>query len=222
EIESLIHEFGAEPVAPGVEWQDLEIVVDSPLAAEFTRIYRQLKPMWDAEAQEVLSQGRHPLGFDQLTVINSHSDHLEAVEYLASFKHPAVVLAGSGMCAGGRVVNYLKAMLGDARNDVLFVGYQAAGTPGRDILTYGRKEGVRLPDEAGWVKFDGERYPIYARVHQMGGYSAHAGQSDLLNFVLGIPAAPREIRLVHGDDDAKAALKKVFEAEVRSRIVIAT
>lgn len=60
EIESLIHEFGAEPVAPGVKWQDLAIVVDSPLAAEFTRIYRQLKPMWDAEAQEVLSQGRRP------------------------------------------------------------------------------------------------------------------------------------------------------------------
>ena len=74
------------------------------------------KALQQAEAQEVLSQGRHPLGFDQLTLINSHADHLEAVEYLASFKRPAVVLAGSGMCAGGRVVNYLKAMLGDARN----------------------------------------------------------------------------------------------------------
>jgi metallo-beta-lactamase family protein len=221
EIESLIHEFGAEPVAPGVQWQDLDIVVDSPLAAEFTRIYRQLKPMWDAEAQEVLSQGRHPLGFDQLTLINSHASHLEAVEYLASFKRPAVVLAGSGMCAGGRVVNYLKAMLGDARNDVLFVGYQAAGTPGRDILKYGSNAGVGTPDQAGWVELDDKRYPICARIHQVGGYSAHAGQSDLLNFVLGIPNAPREIRLVHGDDGAKAALKKLFEAEVSSQVVIA-
>ena len=225
EIESLIHEFGAEPVAPGVEWQNLEIVVDSPLAAEFTRIYRQLKPMWDAEAQEVLSQGRHPLGFDQLTLINSHADHLEAVKYLASFKRPAVVLAGSGMCAGGRVVNYLKAMLGNARNDVLFVGYQAAGTPGRDILNYGSNAGVRTPDQAGWVELDDKRYPICARIHQVGGYSAHAGQSDLLNFVMGIPDAPREIRLVHGDDDAKVALKVVFEqalkAKPESRAVIA-
>jgi metallo-beta-lactamase family protein len=217
EIESLIYEFGAEPVAPGVEWQDLEIVVDSPLAAEFTRIYRQLKPMWDAEAQEVLSQGRHPLGFDQLTLINSHASHLEAVEYLASFKRPAVVLAGSGMCAGGRVVNYLKAMLGDARNDVLFVGYQAAGTPGRDILKYGSNAGVRTPDQAGWVELDDKRYPICARIHQVGGYSAHAGQSDLLNFVLGIPDAPREIRLVHGDDGAKAALKVVLRQALKMK-----
>ncbi|AKO52984.1 RNA procession exonuclease [Marinobacter psychrophilus] len=221
EIESLIHEFGAEPVALGVPWQNLEIVVDSPLAAEFTRIYRKLKPMWDAEAQEVLSQGRHSLGFDQLTLINSHASHLEAVEYLASFKRPAVVLAGSGMCAGGRVVNYLKAMLGDARNDVLFVGYQASGTPSRDILKYGSNAGVGTPDQAGWVELDDKRYPICARIHQVGGYSAHAGQSDLLNFVLGIPNAPREIRLVHGDDGAKAALKKLFEAEVKSQVVIA-
>ncbi len=190
EIEGLIHEFGGEL------WGNLEIVVDSPLAAEFTRIYRDLKPYWDAEATELVREGRHPLSFEQLTVINSHEDHLNAVDYLARSHRPCVVLAGSGMCAGGRVVNYLKAMLGDKRNDVLFVGYQAAGTPGRDILTYGPR--------GGWVELDGERYDIRARIHQVGGYSAHAGQSDLLRFVEGIPGAPSEIRVVHGDHDAKA------------------
>jgi metallo-beta-lactamase family protein len=69
---------------------------------------------------------------------------------------------------------------------------------------------VGTPDQAGWVELDDKRYPICARIHQVGGYSAHAGQSDLLNFVLGIPNAPREIRLVHGDDGAKAALKVVL------------
>ncbi len=103
------------------------------------------------------------------------------------------------MCAGGRVVNYLKAMLGDARNDVLFVGYQAAGTPGRDILTHGPR--------GGWVELDGDRYNIRAQIHTVGGYSAHAGQEDLLNFVKGISEAPREIRVVHGDDGAKRALQ---------------
>ncbi|OZC34728.1 MBL fold hydrolase [Marinobacter vinifirmus] len=192
EIEGLIAEFGGF-------WSQLEIVVDSPLAAEFTKIYRDLKPFWDAEARALVKAGRHPLSFEQLTVINSHEDHLNAVEYLAKSHRPCVVLAGSGMCAGGRVVNYLKAMLGDARNDVLFVGYQAAGTPGRDILTYGPR--------GGWVELDGERYDIRAQVHQVGGYSAHAGQSDLLRFVEGIPDAPKQIRVVHGDDDAKRALQ---------------
>ncbi|MCS5573499.1 MAG: MBL fold metallo-hydrolase, partial [Pseudomonadales bacterium] len=212
EIEGLIAEFGeseisqssAEDSSGSLRWQDLEIVVDSPLAAEFTRIYRDLKPFWDDEARELASAGRHPLSFEQLTVINSHEDHLNAVEYLARTHRPCVVIAGSGMCAGGRVVNYLKAMLGDARNDVVFVGYQAAGTPGRDILTYGPR--------GGWVELDGARYSISARVHTVGGYSAHAGQDDLLRFIAGIPETPAEIRIVHGDSDAKHAFKQALEA----------
>ena len=184
---------------PSFTWESLEIVVDSPLAAEFTRIYRDLEPFWDAEATELVKQGRHPLSFEQLTVINSHEDHLNAVDYLARSHRPCVVLAGSGMCAGGRVVNYLKAMLGDKRNDVLFVGYQAAGTPGRDILTYGPR--------GGWVELDGQRYGIRARVHQVGGYSAHAGQSNLCRFIDEIPEVPGEIRVVHGDQEAKAAFR---------------
>ncbi len=206
EIESLIHEFGGEL------WNNLEIVVDSPLAAEFTRIYRDLKPYWDAEATELVKQGRHPLSFEQLTVISSHEEHLNAVDYLARSHRPCVVLAGSGMCAGGRIVNYLKAMLGDKRNDVLFVGYQAAGTPGRDILNYG--------PNGGWVQFDGNRYDIRARIHQVSGYSAHAGQSDLLRFVQGISQAPQEIRIVHGDEDAKQAFKKELDRLLSSEVLI--
>ncbi|WP_417513694.1 MBL fold metallo-hydrolase RNA specificity domain-containing protein [Marinobacter sp.] len=200
EIEGLIHEFRNDPVAENLVWDDLEIVVDSPLAAEFTGIYRKLKPFWNAEAADRVRQGRHPLSFEQLTVIDSHADHLNAVEYLARSNRPCVVLAGSGMCAGGRVVNYLKAMLGEARNDVLFVGYQAAGTPGRDILAYGPR--------GGWVELDGERFDIRAKVHQVGGYSAHAGQSDLIRFIEGIPEKPAEIRIVHGDEPAKLAFKQ--------------
>lgn len=200
EIEGLIHEFRHDPVAESLVWDDLEIVVDSPLAAEFTGIYRKLKPFWNAEAADRVRQGRHPLSFEQLTVIDSHADHVNAVAYLARSHRPCVVLAGSGMCAGGRVVNYLKAMLGEARNDVLFVGYQAAGTPGRDILTYGPR--------GGWVKLDGERIDIRAKVHQVGGYSAHAGQSDLIRFIEGIPGKPAEIRIVHGDESAKLAFKQ--------------
>jgi metallo-beta-lactamase family protein len=212
EIESLIAEFGNAEVAPELAWQDLEIVVDSPLAATFTRIYRDLKPFWDAEATELVKQGRHPLSFEQLTVINSHEDHLNAVDYLTRSHRPCVVLAGSGMCAGGRVVNYLKSMLGDARNDVLFVGYQAKGTPGRDILTYGPR--------GGWVALDDGRFDIRARVHQVGGYSAHAGQSDLVRFVTGINPPPSEIRIVHGDDVAKETLKHQFHSVGLAGIII--
>src|SRR5690554_6107187 len=221
EIDSLINEFGQQAIVEPsttttdqrpLTWDKLEIVVDSPLAATFTDLYRQLKPYWDDEARGLLKQGRHPLSFEQLTVINSHADHLNAVDYLARSHRPCVVLAGSGMCTGGRVVNYLKAMLGDARNDVLFVGYQAAGTPGRDILAYGPR--------GGWVELDGERFDIRAQVHQVGGYSAHAGQSDLIRFVEGIPDMPAEIRIVHGDASAKQAFKQRLESLGYSGVLI--
>jgi metallo-beta-lactamase family protein len=190
----------------------LRVVVDSPLAAKFNEAYRQLKPYWDAEAHKRLRSGRHPLSFEELITVDDHESHMAFVEKVsmdcrASMAKAGVgtkgvgtvVLAASGMCAGGRVVNYLKALLGDKRNDVLFVGYQAAGTPGRDILRYGNK-----PD--GYVEFEGQRYDIKAGIHALTGYSAHAGQRDLVNFVKRMRRKPKEVRIIHGDAGAKAAL----------------
>lgn len=220
EIESLVAEFGKHCAAPNLAWQELEIVVDSPLAANFTSLYRKLKPFWNKEAQARLEEGRHPLAFEQLTVVDSHQDHLHAVQYLARTRKPFVVLAGSGMCTGGRVVNYLKALLNDARNDILFVGYQAAGTPGRAILEQGPKFGAPPPEVAGTVMLDGARYEVHAQVHQVSGYSAHAGQSDLLNFALGSNPPPKQIRLIHGETAAKRALKAKLEELLPSTEVI--
>ncbi len=198
ELERIIHAHRQRPAAPGVNWEDLDIVVDSPLAADFTAGYQSLKAHWDAEARRRLNAGRHPLAFEQVTTIPDHATHLRTVDYLARTARPAIVIAASGMCSGGRVVNYLKAMLGDPRHDVLFTGYQAAGTPGRAIQTYGPK--------GGWVELDGRRFDIKAGIHTLGGFSAHADRKDLLNFVGRMRVKPRQVRLVHGDEAAKRGL----------------
>ncbi|MEW7977368.1 MAG: MBL fold metallo-hydrolase RNA specificity domain-containing protein [Candidatus Sedimenticola endophacoides] len=156
--------------------------------------------MWDNEARSRIADGRHPLDFEQLTTIDSHHDHLQAVDYLRSHDHPRIVIAASGMCAGGRIVNHLKALLGDVRTDVLFAGYQARGTPGRGIQRYGPGQG--------YVILDGRRIDIRAGVHTLSGYPAHADQQDLVDFVAAIRPPPRQIRLVHGDDTAKQALRE--------------
>ena len=179
-------------------WDDLDILIDSPLAADFTQGYLRLREHWDREAKRRLSAGRHPLAFDQLTTIDSHATHLQTVDYLAKTARPAIVIAASGMCSGGRIVNYLKAMLGDARHDLLFVGYQAAGTPGRIIQKYG--------PSGGYVELDGKRYDIRAGVHTISGYSAHADQQDLINFIERMRRKPQQVRLVHGDEVAKQTL----------------
>lgn len=200
ELEGIIYEAKR---SKNSQWQQLEIIVDSPLAARFTRIYRQLKPYWDKEAQRRLRSGRHPLNFENLYTVESHEAHEQTVQYLAKTGRPAVVIAASGMCAGGRIMNYLKAMLSDERHQVLFVGYQGAGTPGRAIQQYG--------PQGGWVEIDGQRIDIKAGVTTISGYSAHADQKDLLNFVKRMRRWPSTIRLVHGDQTAKNALKDELE-----------
>ncbi len=199
ELEDIIHRCRTRQVAEELPWEDLEIIVDSPLASRFTEAYRELLPWWDAEARGRLRAGRHPLDFEQITTIDSHADHLNTVAYLRKTARPCVVIAAGGMCSGGRIVAYLKALLGDPRTDVLLVGYQAAGTPGRAIQEYGPR--------GGYVVLDGRRYTIRARVHTISGYSAHADQRNLVNFVRRMRHKPKEIKLVHGDDDARTALR---------------
>lgn len=206
EIEEIIHRQKGD-------WEHLAVIVDSPLAAKFTDHYRELKGLWDNESKRKLRAGRHPLSFDQLVTIDNHGDHIKMVNRLAQSGHPAIVIAASGMCTGGRIQNYLKALLPDKRTDVLFVGYQAQGTPGRDIQKYGPR--------GGYVYLDNERVDINAGVHTISGYSAHADQGNLVNFVKRMYRKPSEIRIVHGDDEAKAALAAKFKTIVPdARILI--
>jgi metallo-beta-lactamase family protein len=207
ELEAIVHD--ARNRGPGalaacnMHWQDLDIIVDSPLAQRFTAVYRQLREFWDREARRRLATGRHPLSFEQLTTIGSHRAHLETIAYLRQMRRPAVVLAASGMCAGGRMVNYLKAFIGEPTTDIVFVGYQAVGTPGQLIQRYG--------PHRGYVELDGERYAIRAGVHTLGGYSAHADQQTLGNFVRRMRRKPRQVRLIHGSHTAKMTLRTLLE-----------
>jgi len=206
----------AEAPAP-TNWPELPIILDSPLASRFTAAYRELKPFWSQEALERVESGRRPLDFEQLIRVDSHEAHVRMVQHLARTARPAIVVAGNGMCSGGRIVNYLKAMLGDARHNVLFVGYQAAGTPGQAIQIYGPK--------GGYVDLDGERLDIKAGIASIGGYSAHADQQGLVDFVTGMQQWPPEIRIVHGDVPAKQELsdrlRKAYAVKQREvRIVI--
>lgn len=189
---------GAQASGPEKNWPELPIILDSPLANRFTAAYRELKPFWNQEAIKRVQSGRRPLGFEQLLTVDSHGEHLRMVGYLARSARPAIVIAGNGMCSSGRIVNYLKAMLGDQRHNVLFVGYQAAGTPGQAIQSFGPK--------GGYVDLDGERLAIRAGVTTIGGYSAHADQDGLVKFVTSMRRRPSHIRIVHGESKAKQAL----------------
>ncbi|MCV2217507.1 MBL fold metallo-hydrolase RNA specificity domain-containing protein [Thauera sp. Sel9] len=197
EFEDILHRQRRKPGRHAARWEALKIHLDSPLASRFTQLYRELQPFWDAEAKARLRAGRQPLSYAQLVAIDGHDAHLANVQRLARSGEPAIVIAASGMCAGGRVMNYLKAMLGDVRHNVVFVGYQARGTPGHAIQTFGPR--------GGYVDIDGERIGIRAGIDTLSGYSAHADRDDLTRFITRMRHLPAEVRLVHGEDEVRAA-----------------
>lgn len=211
ELEDIVHRMQGQAIHKSLKWEQLDIIVDSPLAADFTAVYKELKEHWDDEARQKLQSGRHPLQFEQLLTVKNHEDHQKVVQHLADTGRPAIVIAASGMCAGGRVVNYLKALLGSQRHQILFIGYQARGTPGAALLKYAKT--------GGYLQLDGEDYAIRAEVLQLSGYSAHADQQDLLHFVDDMRKAPEQIRLVHGDSDAKLELKRLLEAKGHTVVI---
>lgn len=178
---------------------NVPVFIDSPLGEKLTTVYSRLSSFWDAEAKALLHSGDHPLDFERLVTVKSHRDHQDMLK----LSGPAVIIAGSGMCTGGRIINHLKQGLEDPKNDVFFVGYQAQGTTGRAILHYSQK-----PD--GYVWLDDQKVFIRAQVQTLSGYSAHADQQDLLNWVAAMAEKPKAIKLIHGEPDAQETLRDQF------------
>jgi metallo-beta-lactamase family protein len=161
------------------------VFVDSPLGLAITKIYSSFEGFWDKEAKELKSKGDHPFDFKGLYAVEKFKDHKK----LLDIKGPAIIIAGSGMCTGGRIVDHLKYGLEDPANDIFFVGYQAKGTPGRKMIE--------------------KKTPVKAGVHTLTAYSAHADQMMLVDWVQSMPQPPNEIRLVHGESEARRALSLV-------------
>lgn len=189
EMDRLFSDPGFQEMFPELQGKRCPpVFVDSPLGLEITQIYSSLSEYWDKEAKVLHRQGDHPIDFKGLYAVENHRDHLKVCDA----RGPAVILAGSGMCTGGRIINHLKKGIDQPKNDILFVGYQANGTPGRAIRKYAQRPG-------GYVVLDGERKAIKANVHTLAGYSAHADQQGLVDWVASMPEKPGTIKLVHGE-----------------------
>ncbi len=182
--------------------KQVDVIVDSPLAARFTELFTEMREYWSVEAQSLLRTDDQPLVFENLTTVGDHREHRDILNYLDDRKLPAIVIAGSGMCTGGRVVNYLKRFIDQPSTDIIFVGYQASGTPGHSISR-----------GADWVRLDGRKYDVAANIERIGGYSAHGDQADLMRFVRSMNQAPGQIRLVHGDYQPKQTLADLLTGE---------
>jgi metallo-beta-lactamase family protein len=171
---------------------DVPIFVDSPLARVATGVYRQHPECFDAETREAFEHhDGAPFGFARLRYVSSP----EESKALNERTEPCIIIAGSGMCEGGRVLHHLRYGMGEPRNTVLFVGFQAEGTLGR-----------RLRDGAEVVNIFGEPAHRRCEVAALDGFSAHADQAEILAWVARLEPAPRRILLVHGEPAAAETL----------------
>ncbi|MES2858877.1 MAG: MBL fold metallo-hydrolase [Pseudomonadota bacterium] len=168
-------------------WQ---VFLDSPMAGKVVQVYQRHHPLFDAEAQEVWRGTPNPFALPNLHVTASTEESMA----INCIERGAIIIAGSGMANGGRILHHLKQNLGRRGAHVVFVGYQAVGTLGR-----------RLVDGARWVRIHGQDQRVNAQVHTVGGLSAHADQRGLLDWYAGFEPSP-PLALVHGEDKAREAL----------------
>jgi len=170
---------------------DLPVFVDSPLAIQATKVFKEHPEYMDAEIQGMLAKGEDPFGLPNLKY-SLTTDESRAINTLDG---PAVVISASGMCNAGRVKHHLRHNLWRKGASVVFVGYQGQGTPGRKIV-----------DGAKVVSLLGEEVQVAAKIWTIGGFSAHAGQSQILEWLGHFKKPGLEVFLVHGEDGAMNTL----------------
>ena len=181
------------------------VFVDSPLAISATEVFKKNTDLFEEEVQEKLRHGDHPLEFPGLQFTRT-ADESKA---LNETYYPSIIISASGMCDIGRIKHHLKHNLWNPSSTILFVGYQAPGTLGRSIV-----------DGADKVKIFGEEISVNARIEYIEGYSGHADQEWLLNFVYSFIKKPKHIFLVHGEEESEEVLKGLIEKNTQIPVTI--
>lgn len=169
-------------------FENLKVYIDSPMATSATEVFRRNAQVFDEETKEYITGGDNPLDFKNLKFTRSSQESM----WLNSNREPKVIISASGMCEAGRIRHHLKHNLWDARNSIVFVGYQAEGSLGRMIVEGAKK-----------VTLFGEEISVNAKIHNLQGFSGHADKEGLMAWLRGFQKEPKHIFLVHGEEEAK-------------------
>lgn len=175
----------------------LMVFLDSPMAADVTEVFRRHPECMDKEALQILDSGRSLLQFPGLRLVRETSES----KSINRIKDSCIIMATSGMCTAGRIKHHLARNVSRSESTLVFVGYQAAGTLGRDLVD-GKPE----------VRIHGARHPVKARIAQIHGLSGHADQAGLLRWLGHLKQPPRRIFLTHGEEDATTELARQIHA----------
>jgi metallo-beta-lactamase family protein len=163
------------------------IILDSPMAVEITKVFEHYEKYLDDETRKLFEDGQSPFDFPGLRLVES----AEVSRAINTTEGSTVIMAGSGMITGGRIKHHLVSNIARPESTLLFVGYQAVGTLGREIL-----------DGASRVRILGQSYPVNMKIERIDALSAHAGMNDLMRWIDNFKSPPRRVFLTHGEDDS--------------------
>ena len=188
------------------EIPEMPLYLDSPMASRASDVFRRHPEFYDEETAKLLREGETPLDYPDQRITRDVAES----KAIATADRPYMIVSSNGMLTGGRSVAHLRNLIDDPRATIMFVGYQGVGTLGR-----------HLQDGATTVKVDGQIRQVRCRIRSISGFSAHADESELLdwlrNFRSGDPSrgasSPRRVFLVHGDPEAQLAIAPKVEAE---------
>ena len=181
------------------------VFVDSPLAISATEVFRENTNLFEEQIQEEIMRGDNPLEFPGLKFTQT-ADESKA---LNEDDTPSIIISASGMCEVGRIKHHLKHNLWNPKSTILFVGYQAVGTLGHNIV-----------NGAKTVKIFGEEIAVNARIEYIEGYSGHADQEGLMNFIYSFIHKPKHIFLVHGEAEAQNTLEEKIQQDAGIPVTI--
>ena len=185
----------------------LPVFVDSPMALSATDLYLKYKEDHDLEYSREDSGGKgDPLDVHEFHLTRS----VEESKAINNVKTPCIIISASGMVSGGRVLHHLAQRLPDARNAVILAGFQAVGTRGRAL-----QEGAKM------LSLFGQQVPVRAEIVEMGQFSAHAGKSELLRWLSGLPAPPKQTYLTHGEPQAAQSLQASIQEKFKWKAAVA-
>jgi len=162
----------------------LMVFLDSPMAISITEVFKRHSELFDKEMSRLMRHNRSPFDFPNLKMVQT-VDESKAINHISG---TVMVIAGSGMCTGGRVKHHLVTNISRRESTILFVGYQAIGTLGRQIVDGAKK-----------VRILGQHYPVRARIAQIHGFSSHADRNELFRWLSELKKAPRRVFVVHGE-----------------------
>lgn len=176
----------------------IPVYIDSPMAVSVTEIYRDNPGYYDEPTLRMLAANQSPFEFNNLHFTRTVADSRRINEIAKG----AIIISASGMCDAGRILHHLKHNLWRPESHVLFVGYQAEGTLGRRLL-----EGAKV------VKIMGEEIGVRAKIHSIGGFSAHADQAGLIDWLKGFAQLPRGIFITHGENSAQKEMAALIRQQ---------